>query len=100
MDRNSAVFRNLWSELGIEYTQFIRTTSPEHLRAVAEVLETGRVRALKGYLGYLHHGPDDPGYRPYYELAERFRLPFIFHTGDTWSPLAKLRFAHPLRYSP
>jgi predicted TIM-barrel fold metal-dependent hydrolase len=73
-----------------------RRREPEYLRAVAEVLETGRVRALKGYLGYLHYGPDDPGYRPYYELAERFRLPFIFHTGDTWSPLAKLRFAHPL----
>jgi predicted TIM-barrel fold metal-dependent hydrolase len=73
-----------------------RRREPEHLRAVAEVLESGRVRALKGYLGYLHYGPDDAGYRPYYELAERFRLPFILHTGDTWSPLAKLSFAHPL----
>jgi predicted TIM-barrel fold metal-dependent hydrolase len=68
----------------------------EHLGAVAEVLQSGRVRALKGYLGYLPYGPDHDGYRPYYELAERYRLPFIFHTGDTWSPRAKLRFAHPL----
>jgi predicted TIM-barrel fold metal-dependent hydrolase len=29
-------------------------------------------------------------------LAERFHLPFVFHTGDTYSPRAKLRFAHPL----
>ena len=40
--------------------------------------------------------PDHPGYRPYYELAERFRLPFIFHTGDTYSPYAKLKYAQPL----
>jgi predicted TIM-barrel fold metal-dependent hydrolase len=73
-----------------------RRGEPGHLRAVEEALKGGLVRALKGYLGYLHHGPDDPGYLPYYELAERYRLPFIFHTGDTWSPRAKLRFAHPL----
>jgi predicted TIM-barrel fold metal-dependent hydrolase len=73
-----------------------RRTEPEHLRAVEGALATGRVRALKGYLGYLHYGPEHAGYRPYYELAERHRLPFVFHTGDTFSPRAKLRFAHPL----
>jgi uncharacterized protein len=69
---------------------------PEHLRAVETVLAAGRVRALKAYLGYLHYGPDHAGYRPYYELAEKYRLPFIFHTGDTYSPCAKLRYAQPL----
>jgi len=69
---------------------------PEHLRRVEAVLASGRVRALKGYLGYLHYGPDHPGYRPYYELAGRHHLPFIFHTGDTYSPRAKLRYANPL----
>ena len=73
-----------------------RRTDPSHLRRVEQALATGRVRAFKAYLGYLHHGPDDPGHRPYYELAERFRLPVIFHTGDTYSPAAKLRFARPL----
>jgi predicted TIM-barrel fold metal-dependent hydrolase len=71
-------------------------SDPEHLRAVNAVLATGRVRALKAYLGYLHYPPDHPGYRHYYELAERHRLPVIFHTGDTYSPYAKLRFAQPL----
>ncbi len=73
-----------------------RRTEPQHLARVEGQLVAGRVVALKGYLGYLHFGPDHPGYRPYLELAERFRLPFIFHTGDTYSPTAKLRFAQPL----
>jgi predicted TIM-barrel fold metal-dependent hydrolase len=73
-----------------------RRTESEHLRAVERTLNTGQVKGLKGYLGYLHYGPDHPGYRPYYELAERFKIPFIFHTGDTYSPRAKLRFAQPL----
>jgi predicted TIM-barrel fold metal-dependent hydrolase len=71
-------------------------TEPEHLRRVARQLETRRVCALKGYLGYIHAGPDHPGYRPYYELAARFNVPFIFHTGDCFSATAKLRYAHPL----
>jgi hypothetical protein len=73
-----------------------RRTEPEHLRAVEQALRSGLVKALKGYLGYLHYGPDHAGYHPYYELAERYSLPIVFHTGDTYSPQAKLRFAHPL----
>jgi predicted TIM-barrel fold metal-dependent hydrolase len=73
-----------------------RRTEPAHLQAVEGVLKAGQVKALKGYLGYLHFGPEHPGYRPYYELAERYRVPVVLHTGDTYSPRAKLRFAHPL----
>jgi predicted TIM-barrel fold metal-dependent hydrolase len=71
-------------------------TDAQHLRRVDQVLATGQVRALKGYLGYLHYGPDHPGYLPYYELAVRHSVPIIFHTGDTYSPRAKLRYAQPL----
>jgi methionyl-tRNA synthetase len=42
VDRNSAVFRALWDELGIGYTHFIRTTSVEHLRAVRRLLLRAR----------------------------------------------------------
>jgi predicted TIM-barrel fold metal-dependent hydrolase len=73
-----------------------RRTEPEFLARVETQLATGRVIALKGYLGYLHFGPNDPGYRPYFELAEWFKIPFVFHTGDTYSALAKLRYAQPL----
>ncbi len=68
----------------------------EHVERVRRELAALPVRALKIYLGYLHFGPDHPNYLPYYELAVALRLPVIFHTGDTYSPRAKLRFAHPL----
>jgi methionyl-tRNA synthetase len=42
VDRNSAVFRGLWDELGITYTHFVRTTSPEHLSAVRRLLLAAR----------------------------------------------------------
>ena len=50
VDRYSAVFRNLWNELGISYTHFIRTTSAEHLRAVRRLL----LRARDS--GYIYKG--------------------------------------------
>jgi predicted TIM-barrel fold metal-dependent hydrolase len=68
----------------------------EHLRRVSQVLATGQVRGLKAYLGYLHYAPDHPGYLAYYDLAARHNVPVIFHTGDTYSPRAKLRFSQPL----
>jgi uncharacterized protein len=71
-------------------------TDTDHLRRVEDVLAAGQVKALKAYLGYLPYPPDHAGYVPYLELAARFKLPFIFHTGDTYSPSAKVRFAHPL----
>src|SRR5262249_9778021 len=36
-------------------------------------------------------------YRPYYRLAAKYDIPVIFHTGDTNSPAAKVRYAHPLQ---
>jgi methionyl-tRNA synthetase len=38
-DEISAVFRDLWPHLGVEYTQFIRTTDPAHKAAVQKALQ-------------------------------------------------------------
>ncbi|MGA8675213.1 MAG: class I tRNA ligase family protein, partial [Candidatus Acidiferrales bacterium] len=34
VDKNEKIFRDLWKLLGITLTDFVRTTSPEHARAV------------------------------------------------------------------
>lgn len=51
---------------------------------------------LKLYPGYDHAVPSDERLRPALELAERYRVPVMVHTGDTFHPKAKLKFAHPL----
>jgi predicted TIM-barrel fold metal-dependent hydrolase len=71
-------------------------TDAEHFTRCEELLKAGRVAALKCYLGYLHYEPAHANYRRYYELAGQYRVPVMFHTGDTYSPRAKLKFAHPL----
>lgn len=59
-------------------------------------LESGAVACIKVYLGYVHRFPDDAAYAPVYDLAARFGVPVVFHTGDTSTADAKLKYAHPL----
>ena len=73
-----------------------RRSGPEHLDRVERQLQAGRIKGLKAYLGYLHHGPASPGYAPYYRLAARYQIPVLFHSGDTYAASAKLKYAHPL----
>ncbi len=68
----------------------------EHFARVEALVRNRRVVGLKGYLGYLHFAPSHPTYRRYYEIAAQFQIPVTFHTGDTYSPYAKLKYAHPL----
>ena len=68
-----------------------RRNDAEHLDRVERQLQAGRVKGLKAYLGYLHHGPASPGYAPYYRLAARYQIPVIFHAGDTYAASAKLK---------
>ncbi len=68
-----------------------------HLTRVEAALKQGKVKALKAYLGYLHLSPSAPGYLPYYRLAAKYGIPVIFHTGDTYSTKAKLKYSHPLQ---
>jgi predicted TIM-barrel fold metal-dependent hydrolase len=69
----------------------------DHLERVEGVLKRGRVKAIKVYLGYLHYEPYSPGYRRYYKLAGEYKIPVIFHCGDTYSDSAKVKYAHPLK---
>lgn len=66
------------------------------LRHIEDGLKAGRFGCIKIYLGYVHHWAYDSAYRPVYRLAERYDVPVVFHTGDTYSPRGKLKYADPL----
>lgn len=59
-------------------------------------LKDGSYRCMKIYLGYIHQYASDPRYQPVYQLAAKYDVPVIFHTGDTASKKAKLKYADPL----
>jgi len=68
----------------------------EELAELRGLLEEGRLKGLKLYPGYEPFHVHDSGLRELYALAGRFGVPVMVHTGDTYAPQARVRYAHPL----
>ena len=83
---------NVYIVAGISYEHF----SPGQLTELREYLRDGSVRGLKLYPGYEPFYPADEKLRGVYELAAEFGAPVMIHSGDTFTPQGKVKFAHPL----
>jgi predicted TIM-barrel fold metal-dependent hydrolase len=66
------------------------------LAELRDYVQTGKVRGLKLYPGYQPFYPNDPKWTPAYEFAAEQKIPVMIHTGDTYTPKGKLKYAHPL----
>jgi uncharacterized protein len=77
---------------GISYTAL----TPDTLSELRMDLQEGLLRGLKLYPGYEPFFPNDPALEPVYALAEEFNVPVMVHSGDTFTPTGKLKYAHPL----
>lgn len=71
------------------------TARPDAARVEAG-LKSGRYGCIKIYLGYEHQYASHANYRALYRIAERYDVPVVFHTGDTYSTKGKLKYADPL----
>lgn len=60
------------------------------------LLRERRIRGLKLYPGYEAFYVHDARMRVVYELAAEFDVPVMIHTGDTFDPKGKVKYAHPL----
>jgi uncharacterized protein len=83
---------NLGVVAGISYNNY----RERDLRELADFLRGGLVKGLKLYPGYEPFYPHDHRLRVVYDLAEEFDVPVMIHTGDTYTPKGKLKYAHPL----
>jgi hypothetical protein len=77
---------------GISYLHYHQ----RDLRELADLLDAGLVKGLKLYPGYEPFYPHDRRLKVVYDLAEEFRVPVMIHSGDTYSPSGKVKYAHPL----
>lgn len=77
---------------GVSYRDY-RAHDLAHLR---QLLKEGLIRGLKLYPGYEPFYVSDARMRVVYELAGEFGVPVMIHTGDTFDPKGKLKYAHPL----
>ena len=74
----------------------VTSSTPPDWEAVERRLKDRRTVGLKIYPGYEHAYPSDGRFEPAYEMAARHQVPVMVHTGDTYAPQAKLKYAHPL----
>lgn len=65
-------------------------------RRIEEGLKSGKYGCIKVYLGYVHQWAHDKNYEPVYQLAEKYGVPVVFHTGDIYSLKGKLKYADPM----
>jgi uncharacterized protein len=77
---------------GVSYFNY-RAADLADLRAH---LREGLLKGLKLYPGYEAFYVHDPRMQVVYELAGEFGVPVMVHTGDTYDPKGKVKFAHPL----
>lgn len=77
---------------GVSYHNY-RSSDLAELRSL---LDEGRIRGLKLYPGYEAFYVHDPRMRVVYELAAEYGVPVMIHTGDTFDPRGKVKYAHPL----
>lgn len=83
---------NIHVVAGISYLNF----KEKDLREITEYLEDGLVKGLKLYPGYEPFYPHDSRLQIVYDMATEYDVPVMFHSGDTYSSKAKVRFSHPL----
>ncbi len=77
---------------GISYLHY----RERDLRECADFLKDGLIKAFKLYPGYEPFYPYDKRCQVIYDLAMEFDVPVMFHSGDTYTPKGKVRYAHPL----
>ena len=66
------------------------------VKRIEDGLKSGKYGCIKIYLGYVHQWAYDKNYEPAYRLAEKYKVPVVFHTGDTYSIKGKIKYSDPL----
>lgn len=61
-----------------------------------KLLRSKKIGCLKVYLGYVHQFASHPNYRKAYTLAQKYDVPVVFHTGDTYSSDGKVKYSDPI----
>jgi predicted TIM-barrel fold metal-dependent hydrolase len=84
--------RNLFVVAGLPWATF----EEAELERIRPGVVDGKIRGLKLYPGYEPFFPNDAKLAPAFAFAREHSLPVMVHTGDTYTPRGKLKYAHPL----
>lgn len=68
----------------------------EDLKQYRTWLKDRLIIGIKLYCGYEYYYPNDQRYQKVYDMCIEYGVPVMIHTGDVYSWMAKLKYAHPL----
>lgn len=94
MSRTGTGYDEELAKKGVTFCVGISLT-PDY-KAIEEGLKNKKYGCIKIYLGYIHKFASDVLYAPAYDLAEKYNVPVVFHTGDIWDKDGKLKYADPM----
>jgi len=83
---------NVFVVAGVSYLGY----RERDLREIAEFLQDGRIKGLKIYPGYEPFYPWDRRCQVMFDLCKEYDVPLMVHSGDTFTPTGRLKYAHPL----
>ena len=81
---------------GVESEEIRSETLSRSLELYAKALEDPHCVGLKFYPGYNEISLTDPRHDPYFDLAGRFDVPVVIHTGELSGHRGLLKYSHPL----
>ncbi|PHM40830.1 amidohydrolase family protein [Xenorhabdus szentirmaii] len=58
----------------------------------------GKIQAIKINVGFIHRYASDEIFHPVYALAEKLKVPIMFHSGDPGWAHAKVKYADPISF--
>jgi predicted TIM-barrel fold metal-dependent hydrolase len=88
--------KNKEDKLGLVAGFTIDNHTGEYFKKCKEWLKDGLIKGIKLYCGYEYYYPYDKRYQKIYDICIEYKVPVMIHTGDTFSNISKIRFAHPL----
>lgn len=81
--------------IGINPVKLVGQSKDYELLQIEEALKNDAI-GIKIYAGYYPFYVYDPVYEPIYALAEKYDVPVVIHSGDTYSDRGLLKYSHPL----
>ena len=83
-------------KIGIVTAFTIDNHTDEDLKQYRTWLKDRLIIGIKLYCGYEYYYPNDQRYQKVYDMCIEYGVPVMIHTGDVYSWMAKLKYAHPL----
>lgn len=96
LDLETNIPGSLYTCVGVNPIKLAGQSKELEARKIEEQLIKDSVVGIKIYAGYYHYHVYDDVYQPIYELAAKYQLPVVIHSGDTYSDRGLLKYSHPL----